>query len=143
MSDIKSLILPFFLRHYLFLCLSYYLFSCFRLCLCYSLFLCLRYCLFSVFVIAQPIIRLFKMQKLIIKKTKNKVFAQRDKCYMGWFFILKFHLICNENGELLNFYSGKLVDMPRKWYSYSTEYGDKVKIIQPILGLQYKSIQLF
>ncbi len=38
MSDIKSLILPFFLRHYLFLCLSYYLFSCFRLCLCYSLF---------------------------------------------------------------------------------------------------------
>ena len=24
---------------------------------------------------------------------------------MGWFFILKFHLICNENGELLNFYS--------------------------------------
>ena len=114
MSDIKSLILPFFLRHYLFLCLSYYLFSCFRLCLCYSLFLCLRYCLFSVFVIAQPIIRLFKMQKLIIKKTKNKVFAQRGKCYMGWFFILKFHLICNENGELLNFYSGKLVDMPRK-----------------------------
>lgn len=38
MSDIKSLILPFLLRHYLFLCLSYYLFSCFRLCLCYSLF---------------------------------------------------------------------------------------------------------
>ena len=33
---------------------------------------------------------------------------------MGWFIILKFHLICNENGELLNFYSGKLVDMPRK-----------------------------
>lgn len=94
MSDRKSLILPFFLRHYL--------------------FLCLRYSLFSVFVIAQPIIRLFKMQKSIIKKTKNKVFAQRDKCYMGWFIILKFHLICNENGELLNFYSGKLVDMPRK-----------------------------
>ena len=154
MSDIKSLILPFFLRHYLFLCLRYYLFFCSRLCLCYSLFslsplfpfsvfvsvfviafflclryslfsvfvsvfviaffLCLRYCLFSVFVIAQPIIRLFKMQKSIIKKTKNKVFAQRDKCYMGWFFILIFHLICNENGEMLNFYSGKLVDMPRK-----------------------------
>ena len=38
MSDIKSLILPFFLRHYLFLCLRYYLFSCFLLCLCYSLF---------------------------------------------------------------------------------------------------------
>lgn len=95
MSDRKSLILPFFLRHYLFLCLRYYL--------------------FSVFVIAQPIIRLFKMQKSIIKKKqKNKVFAQRDKCYMGWFFILIFHLICNENGEMLNFYSGKLVDMPRK-----------------------------
>lgn len=38
MSDRKSLILPFFLRHYLFLCLRYYLFFCFRLCLCYSLF---------------------------------------------------------------------------------------------------------
>ena len=62
---------------------------------------------------------------------------------MGWFFILIFHLICNENGEMLNFYSGKLVDMHRKWYSYSIEYGDKVKIIQPISGLQYKSIQLF
>ena len=53
MSDRKSLILPFFLRHYLFLCLSYYLFSCFRLCLCYSLFslsplfpfFCFRLCL--------------------------------------------------------------------------------------------------
>lgn len=132
MSDIKSLILPFFLRHYLFLCLRYSLFSVFvsvfviaffsvSVITSFSVFvsviaffLCLRYCLFSVFVIAKPIIRLFKMQKSIIKKTKNKVFAQRDKCYMGWFFILKFHLICNENGELLNFYSGKLVDMPRK-----------------------------
>ena len=38
MSDRKSSILPFFLRHYLFLCVSYYLFFCFRLCLCYSLF---------------------------------------------------------------------------------------------------------
>ena len=105
MSDRKSSILPFLLRHYLFLCLRYSLFSVFVSVFVIAFFLCLRYCLFSVFVIAQPIIRLFKMQKLIIKKTKNKVFAQRDKCYMGWFFILKFHLICNENGELLNFYS--------------------------------------
>ena len=33
---------------------------------------------------------------------------------MGWFFILIFHLLWNENGEMLNIYSGKLVDMPRK-----------------------------
>ena len=26
---------------------------------------------------------------------------------------------------------------------YSTEFGDKAKIIQPTSGLQYKSIQLF
>ena len=134
MSDIKSSILPFFFVITFFsvsvitsfsvfvsvfviaffLCLRYSLFSVFVSVFVIAFLLCLRYCLFSVFVIAQPIIRLFKMQKSIIKKTKNKVFAQRDKCYMGWFFILKFHLICNENGELLNFYSGKLVDMPRK-----------------------------
>jgi|GEM_PF-963362 len=96
MSDIKSLILPFFLRHYLFLCLSYYLFSCFR----HS-------------ATNYQVIQNAEVNNQIIK-TKNKVFAQRDKCYMGWFFILIFHLICNENGEMLNFYSGKLVDMPRK-----------------------------
>lgn len=115
MSDIKSLILPFFLRHYLFLCLSYYLFSCFRLCLCYSLFSLSP--LFPLFCFRHSATNYQVIQNAEVnnqKKTKNKVFAQRDKCYMGWFFILKFHLICNENGELLNFYSGKLVDMPRK-----------------------------
>lgn len=71
MSDIKSLILPFFLRHYLFLCLRYSLFSVFVSVFVIAFFLCLRYCLFSVFVIAQPIIRLFKMQKSIIKKNKK------------------------------------------------------------------------
>ena len=114
MSDRKSSILPFFFVITFFSVSVITSFPVLVSVFVIAFFLCLRYSLFSVFVIAQPIIRLFKMQKSIIKKTKNKVFAQRDKCYMGWFFILKFHLICNENGELLNFYSGKLVDMPRK-----------------------------
>ena len=58
MSDRKSSILPFFLRHYVFLCLRYYL--------------------FSVFVIAQPIIRLFKMQKSIIKKKQKIKFSHKE-----------------------------------------------------------------
>lgn len=29
--------------------------------------------------------------------------ATYGKCFMGWFFVFKLHLICNEKGELLNF----------------------------------------
>ena len=91
MSDIKSLILPFFfvitsfsvsvITSFpvfvsvfviaFFLCLRYSLFSVFVSVFVIAFLLCLRYCLFSVFVIAQPIIRLFKMQKSIIKKNKK------------------------------------------------------------------------
>ena len=98
MSDIKSLILPFFFVITFFsvsvitsfpvfvsvfviaffLCLRYSLFSVFGSVFVIAFFLCLRYCLFSVFVIAQPIIRLFKMQKSIIKKKQKIKFSHKE-----------------------------------------------------------------
>lgn len=126
MSDRKSSILPFFFVITFFSVSVITSFPVFVSVFVIAFFLCLRYSLF-LFSSLSSLLPLFCFRHSATnyqviqnaevnnqKKTKNKVFAQRDKCYMGWFFILIFHLICNENGEMLNFYSGKLVDMPRK-----------------------------
>lgn len=33
-----------------------------------------------------------------------KDIAHRGKCTMGWFYGFKLHLICNDRGNLLNFF---------------------------------------
>ena len=53
------------------------------------------------FVDSTPL-RVCKNQRIHIHKTFKGI-AQRGKCSMGWFFVFKLHLICNEKGELLNF----------------------------------------
>ena len=53
------------------------------------------------FVDSTPL-RVCKNQRIHMHKTFKGI-AQRGKCYMGWFFGFKLHLICNEKGELLNF----------------------------------------
>ena len=46
-----------------------------------------------------------------------------------------------KTGELASLLSAH--ELPTYPNIYSTEFGDKAKIIQPTSGLQYKSIQLF
>lgn len=53
------------------------------------------------FVDSTPI-RVCRNQRIHIHRTFKGI-AQRGKCSMGWFFVFKLHLICNEKGELLNF----------------------------------------
>ena len=53
------------------------------------------------FVDSTPL-RVCRNHRTLIHKP-FKATAQRGKCSMGWFFGFKLHLICNENGELLNF----------------------------------------
>ena len=53
------------------------------------------------FVDSTPI-SVCRNQRIHIHRTFKGI-AQRGKCSMGWFFVFKLHLICNEKGELLNF----------------------------------------
>ena len=53
------------------------------------------------FIDSTPI-RVCRNQRIHIHRTFKGI-AQRGKCSMGWFFVFKLHLICNEKGELLNF----------------------------------------
>lgn len=53
------------------------------------------------FVDSTPL-RVCKNQRIHMHKVFKGI-AQRGKCSMGWFFGFKLHLICNEQGELLNF----------------------------------------
>jgi hypothetical protein len=47
-------------------------------------------------------LRVCRNQRIHIDRT-FKDLTMRGKCSMIWFFGFKLHLICNENGELLNF----------------------------------------
>ena len=41
-------------------------------------------------------------QRILIHKTFGGL-AERGKCFMGWFFGFKLHLIINDKGKVLNF----------------------------------------
>lgn len=56
----------------------------------------------SINSVDSPPLRICKNQRIHIHKTLKGI-AQIRKCSMGWFFVFKLHLICNEHGELLNF----------------------------------------
>jgi hypothetical protein len=74
---------------------------------------------------------------------RNKVFtglAEVGKSTMGWFFGFKLHLLCNERGELVNFYlykctTGKLyITLLTEGYElrYMEEHTIKVKKTQEV-----------
>ena len=53
------------------------------------------------FIDSTPL-RVCKNQRILQHKTFKGI-AQRGKCFVGWFFGFKLHIICNEMGEIVNF----------------------------------------
>lgn len=48
------------------------------------------------------LLRVCRNQRIHMHKVFKGI-AQRGKCFLGWFYSFKLHLICNDKGEILNF----------------------------------------